>query len=75
MNELQWSYFVLWPLWIALNEYPQDRALTYYPRIGEDLFDFAKEKGMDAFNFDLSALSVDEIIDINITGICVKGML
>lgn len=50
----------------------RDRTRIYYPRIGEDLIDHAKEIGADAANFDLSSLSVREVANISLTGICVK---
>ena len=58
-----------------VNEFPQDRARIYYPRIGDDLIDYAKEKGTDAASFELSTLSAREIANISLTGICVHGVL
>ena len=58
-----------------VNECPQDRTRIYYPRIGEDLIDYAVNMGTDVAKFDLSALSVRQIANISLTGVCVKGML
>ena len=53
----------------------QDRRRIYYPRIGEDLIDYAKNIGGGAAKLDLSTLSVRQITNITLTGVCVKGML
>ena len=52
---------------------PQDKPRIYYPRIGEDLIDYATEMGADVANFDISQLSSSEITNITLTGICVSG--
>lgn len=50
----------------------RDRTRIYYPRIGEDLIDYAVNMGTDVAKFDLSALSVRQIANISLTGVCVK---
>ncbi len=50
-----------------------NKSLVAYPRLNRDMLEWATEKGEDLLTLDLSALSLEELLTINVTGICVAS--
>jgi choline transporter-like protein 2/4/5 len=65
---------------VAQKEYSTDytdKTFVYYPRINEDLLEYAHEKDISATDVQtgtfLTKLSVDDLVNIPLTGVCVKS--
>jgi len=55
------------------DEGVENKSFVGYPRLNHDLMEFAISLGVDLLSLDVSALSLEQLFSINITGICVES--